>query len=259
MASRDARSVGDAAPLARLKVCALETRIVERGARSSFRANDPIGQDALAALVHSQADLGRRPSAVASRAQVASICRALCAKSNCAFRSSLSLAQPRGPIERAYEVIDIVGLVFGRRPNLAQRPLELIEAAPSNVEWRQIRALDSTRPVHAVLASDDGILNTRRAAMIYRTGEHYIVTYAPGDQSVVRRDIFERTYVARGEGAYVKNPALTFRYFVLPREATILTLEGPEHADAGDWIVEGVVGELHPVTPTKAKKLYAPV
>ena len=156
-------------------------------------------------------------------------------------------------------MIDIVGFVFGRRPDLAPRPLELIEAAPSNVEWRQIRAREPGRAIHAELAAHDGILNTRRAAMTYGAGKHYIVTYAPGDQSVVRRDIFERTYIARGDGVFIKDPALTYRYFVLPREATILTLEGPEHADAGDWIVEGVEGELHPVSARKAKELYTPV
>ena len=149
--------------------------------------------------------------------------------------------------------MDVLGFIFGRRP------LPVITAAPSNAEWKQVRSRQSAPPVHAELAARDGVLKTRRSNMPYRAGQHYIVTYGPGDQSVVRRDIFERTYTPSGDNRYVKNSNLIFRYFVLARDAIVVTLEGPERAEAGDWIVEGVAGELHPVSPRRGKQLYAPV
>jgi hypothetical protein len=37
------------------------------------------------------------------------------------------------------------------------------------------------------------------------------------------------------------------------------TLEGYERANAGDWVVRGVLGELWPVSPQEAAQLYEPV
>jgi hypothetical protein len=54
-------------------------------------------------------------------------------------------------------------------------------------------------------------------------------------------------------------PDITLRYFTLDRPATIQTLEGEQHARAGDWIVEGVNGELWPVPPETAREKYEPV
>jgi hypothetical protein len=149
--------------------------------------------------------------------------------------------------------MDVAGFIFGRHP------LPVLTAAPANAKWVKVRSRESAPAVHAELAARDGVLKARRAKMPYRAGQHYIVTYAPGDQSVVRKDLFERTYTSCGDARYIKNPKLIFRYFVLARDAVIVTLEGNERADAGDWIVEGVAGELHPVSPARGAQLYAPV
>jgi hypothetical protein len=57
----------------------------------------------------------------------------------------------------------------------------------------------------------------------------------------------------------VKRPDLVLRYFTLNRAIMVATLEGPQRAAAGDWIIEGVAGELWPVPRDKALTKYEPV
>ncbi|MEQ1812792.1 MAG: hypothetical protein ABL889_22890, partial [Terricaulis sp.] len=71
-------------------------------------------------------------------------------------------------------------------------------------------------------------------------------------------DIFERTYRKRIFGGYEKRPDVVYRYFTLPRAAIVQTPEGPQRAEPGDWIMQGVVGELWPVRPDEAASKYAP-
>jgi hypothetical protein len=92
--------------------------------------------------------------------------------------------------------------------------------------------------------------------MRYRAGRHYIVNYGGGDRAVVRRDVFDRVYARKSAGVYEKRQEISYRYFTLPYDATIVTAEGPERAKAGDWIMEGVDGEMYPMTPQRGLELY---
>lgn len=74
----------------------------------------------------------------------------------------------------------------------------------------------------------------------------------------MRGDIFERTYARVGEGWYTKRSDVVLRYFTLERPVTVETLEGLQRAAAGDWIVEGVAGELWPAPRKKALAKYEP-
>lgn len=103
---------------------------------------------------------------------------------------------------------------------------------------------------HAIKSSH-GVLHTR-------VGEDMIVNH-DGESAVVRRDIFERTYKALGGGIYAKRQDVVLRYFTLPKSVTIETIEGPQRAEAGDWIIQGVAGELWPVAKEKALEKYEPL
>jgi len=141
-------------------------------------------------------------------------------------------------------------LIFGRRP----QP-NFLSHAPSGVRWRSIRPKRGAA-VEAHLAQDDGFLRSPRGHMRYRAGAHYLVTRQDGEQSVVKRGIFERTYQQRSDGQFEKRTDVTYRYFTLPEAVVVATMEGPQRADAGDWIVEGVDGELWPVKPHRAAEIY---
>jgi hypothetical protein len=47
---------------------------------------------------------------------------------------------------------------------------------------------------------------------------------------------------------YRKKPVIV-RAYQTPHATVICTLEGNMHADAGDWIIEGVKGEIYPCKP----------
>ncbi len=115
------------------------------------------------------------------------------------------------------------------------------------------------RPVRAKLAHADGVLKTKRGRNPYQRGRHYIVEYAPGDRAVVNRDVFERSYDRIGGDQYKKRAGLLYRYFTLSHAAMIATLEGPERADAGDWIMEGLSGDIYPMSPARGLEIYDPV
>jgi len=46
------------------------------------------------------------------------------------------------------------------------------------------------------------------------------------------------------------------RYFTLKQRVVVETLEGPQTAEPGDWIMQGVEGELWPVSPEKGAEKY---
>lgn len=91
-----------------------------------------------------------------------------------------------------------------------------------------------------------------------RGGKDYIIDYGGGDRAVVRGDVFELTYARNSDGGYVKRPDIVLRYFTLNRPVMVETLEGPQRAAAGDWIMQGVAGELWPVPVKKALAKYEP-
>ncbi|MFT3728903.1 MAG: hypothetical protein QM759_13855 [Terricaulis sp.] len=141
-------------------------------------------------------------------------------------------------------------IIFGRRPQST-----FLTDAPAGVHWRQIRPKRGPA-IEAHLAQDNGFLRSPRGHMRYRVGKHYLITRQDGSQSVVKRPTFERTYQQRADGQFEKRTDITYRYFTLPDTVVVATLEGPQRADSGDWIVEGVDGELWPVKRERAREIY---
>jgi hypothetical protein len=95
--------------------------------------------------------------------------------------------------------------------------------------------------------------------MRYEAGKHYIVRYGPGDCAPMRREIFEQTYRRRDDGRFEKRTDIVLRYFTLHFPAVIETLAGAEGAQPGDWIMEGMAGELWPIAARDALEKYDPL
>jgi hypothetical protein len=152
--------------------------------------------------------------------------------------------------------MSFIEFVFGKRRTAAPEA-EILEHAPPGVWWREVRPRDSAAPVSAARADRSGSLSTKHGAQSYSAGD-YIVDHGGGDEAVVRAPIFEGTYRSIGEGRYKKRSDLVLRYFTLERPVEVRTLEGVEHAAAGDWIMEGVMGELWPIKPDVGQRKYRP-
>lgn len=130
-----------------------------------------------------------------------------------------------------------------------------IDHAPKNVHWRKAHPKGDER-VHAWIAAEDCEVVTGHGVLRAHGGQDMIVAYGPRDVAVVRRDLFERTYEGLGHGVFRKRTDVPVRYFVLDHPAVIETLEGDQQSEPGDWIVEGVDGELWPVSAEAAKRKY---
>ncbi|MGE3931344.1 MAG: hypothetical protein AB7G05_14375 [Hyphomonadaceae bacterium] len=107
-------------------------------------------------------------------------------------------------------------------------------------------------------AESEHVIDTGGARMEAHPGD-MVVEHRNGDKSVVRPDIFAQTYDALGGGLYRKRDDIVLRYFTLAEPALIETLEGPQPADPGDWIMQGVNGELWPVEREQARHKYIEV
>lgn len=150
--------------------------------------------------------------------------------------------------------MQLVDLIFGKSPS---RRI-VLRRAPSNVRWRRIRPR-TANPVRAHVAEADHRIQTSGGELHAEGGVDVIVENDEGGASVVRRDIFDRTYEALGGGLYQKRADVVLRYFTLPHAALIETLEGERRAAPGDWIIEGVTGELWPVPRRTALEKYEPL
>lgn len=148
----------------------------------------------------------------------------------------------------------VAHFVFGRHP----AKLPIVAAAPADARWRPVRPRQD-RPVGAKLAAKDGIIRSRRGQLSYKAGEHYLLKRPHGAPSVVQRAMFERVYERRPDGAFSKRRDLEYRYFTLAYPCIVRTREGAQRADAGDWIMQGLDGELWPLSPQQGRRLYAPV
>lgn len=76
---------------------------------------------------------------------------------------------------------------------------------------------------------------------------------------MVQRAMFERTYERQPNGSYAKRRDLEYRYFTLSHPCTVQTRKGAQRAGAGDWIMQGLEGELWPLSPRQGRRLYAPL
>lgn len=131
-----------------------------------------------------------------------------------------------------------------------------IKTPPQNVVWRPIVPRADQAPVRAWRAEENSSVQTRAGALQARAGLDYIVEYEGGARAVVRGDIFERSYEPLGDGRFQRRPDLQLRAFTLDRPALVHTLEGPQAAEPGDWVIEGVMGEIWPVQRADALKKY---
>ena len=145
--------------------------------------------------------------------------------------------------------MNLIELVVGVRPRWH------IDEPPRNVKWRQARP-KPTPPVRAWRAEGDTHVETEGGALVARGGADYIVHYEDGARAVVRDDIFRRTYTSMGGGVFQKRTDIVLNYFVLDRDAVVEALEGEQRAKSGDWVMEGVAGELWPVPRAKAREKY---
>lgn len=134
---------------------------------------------------------------------------------------------------------------------------DLIEAPPRGVRLQRVRPKPSSAK-RAWLAEADGHVQTARGALRARGGDDYILAHGPGDHSVIRRDIFENTYEPLGGGLFRKRTDIFLHYFTLKRRVLVQTLEGTQVARPGDWIMQGLEGELWPVSAEKARDKYEP-
>jgi hypothetical protein len=147
-------------------------------------------------------------------------------------------------------------VIFGARP-FTQAPL-IIRTAPRHARWQEVRVKPDRERVRARRAEGDHEVKTAQGKLHARGGD-YVVTYETGDHGVIRPDIFEKTYEPDGIGRYKKRSDIVLRYFTLERPALIHTLEGEQRAEPGDWIMQGVAGELWPVSQEKALQKYDPL
>ena len=150
--------------------------------------------------------------------------------------------------------MNLTHLIFGARPTL-ETPL--ISEPPRGARLRKVKAKDAPAK-RAWLAESDATVDTEHGVLQAHGGKDYVLAHGPGEHSVIRKDIFEAMYEPLGGGLYRKRTDVIFRYFTLKRRVLVQTWEGPQVAKPGDWIMQGVKGELWPVSSDKAQEKYEP-
>lgn len=140
----------------------------------------------------------------------------------------------------------------------SRRVHDVIDAPPDDVDWISLKPKPNQMPVRAWRAEADCDIRTKGGALHARGGEDYIVQYPSRDRSVVRGDIFERTYEALGGGLYRKRSDYIVRSFVLDGPALVHTLEGVQTAEAGDCVLQGTAGEMWTMPAAEAAEKYEP-
>jgi hypothetical protein len=148
--------------------------------------------------------------------------------------------------------MNVMHALFGTQRPPRESPLT---EPPRGVRMHKVRAREAP-PKRAWLAEADARVETEHGVLFARGGKDYIVAHGPGEHSVVRRDIFEAMYEPIGGGLYRKRTDVILRYFTLNRRVVVQTLEGAQVARPGDWIMQGVKGELWPVSREKALEKY---
>jgi hypothetical protein len=141
----------------------------------------------------------------------------------------------------------------------------LVDKIPSYVKRPGIaKPVPDSKPVKAVLCKKSTKITISWGPKLKaRKGKDYILYYldTPKDKWVVRKDIFEKTYIVpfgttKEEDIFVKNPDVEYGFFPVNRKMTIKTLEGEVPAKVGMICMVGVVGELWPMEKEKFDKKY---
>jgi len=143
-----------------------------------------------------------------------------------------------------------------RSPRRTPR-LPLVRTPPPGVRLQPIRACGA-EVVEARLATCDGVLYKESGALRYQAGRHYVVRYENGEEAPVAVHLFEASYRRRFDGKFEKRRDLIAHYFTLPYPVMVATLEGDMVAQTGDWIVQGVTGELYPLASNIGRQKYQP-
>jgi hypothetical protein len=151
--------------------------------------------------------------------------------------------------------MNLVSFLFGK----ARGSDAIVSEPPDDVEWRLARPKPNQPAVRARRAEADCVVTTAQGQLHARGGKDYLVTYDLDDHAVVDAEIFERTYKALGSGLFRKRSDIILRYFTVDYPCVVETKEGEQRAAAGDWIMQGVAGELWPVPREKALQKYDPV
>lgn len=134
-----------------------------------------------------------------------------------------------------------------------------IDRAPPGAVWREVRPRRSEGRVKAELAETSGEVQTEHGSLHYAPGQHYLVHHADGAVAPVQKAIFEKTYRRCENGEYEKRTDIVLRYFSLSYPVIVETMEGARRAEPGDWIMEGVAGEIWPVAAADGPRKYEPV
>jgi len=150
--------------------------------------------------------------------------------------------------------MNVLYVIFGAPPSSRAAP---ITAPPRRARLRKVRAKEAPAK-RAWMAESDCHVHTEHGVLLARGGKDYVLAHGPGEHSVVRRDIFEAMYEPLGGGLYRKRTDVILRYFTLNRRVVVQTLEGPQAAHPGDWIMLGLKGEMWPVSAEKARQKYEP-
>lgn len=120
---------------------------------------------------------------------------------------------------------------------------------------RGARRYRPTAVVRATRLASPRVWRTARGSALSAAAGDWLVTDG-AEEWTVAPDIFRRTYRRLADGRFVKQEPV--RAARLDRSAEVPTLEGVARAEAGDWVLCGVDGELWTVTDTFFRAHYEP-
>ena len=145
----------------------------------------------------------------------------------------------------------------------APKPRVVIETPhdlPLHTPITVVTPRNGVRKVRAALADQDGEFTTTAGNRVaYRNGADYIVDDELGARTVVRKDIFEKSYRRIARGLYKTRHNLRLRAAVADRDMDVMTLDGVRTAHRTDWIMIGVADEMWPAPVEVAREKYRPV
>lgn len=113
----------------------------------------------------------------------------------------------------------------------------------------------STVAVHATRLAAPRTWRTARGSELSAAAGDWLLTDGVEEWTVAAQ-VFTRTYDELPDGRYVKHALVEAVRTERPVE--VATLEGPARAEAGDWVLRGVDGEVWTTTDAFFRAHYAP-
>lgn len=114
--------------------------------------------------------------------------------------------------------------------------VDALRTAPRYVSSAVVEA----RPV----ATERAFRSARGSDLVGRSGD-WLVTDGTSEW-VVAATIFDRAYRELSDGRFAKDAPV--RAVQVEQRVQVTTLEGSATAEAGDWVLRGIDGEMWPVT-----------